>query len=534
MIKGFRQIAIITMFSRVLGLLRESAFAYFIGAGGLMDGWVIAFKIPNLSRRIFGEGAAASSLIPIYSEQLHKDPKAANRLAQTVVTTVFLLLTAVVIVGETGIWIYYANFAHLPETRHMLQLTALMLPYMVMICVVALLAGLLQTHRHFAMPAAAPLVLNVFMIGALCISGWVFGLEPHRQVYIVAGAVILAGLVQWGMQLPFLHARGVRLLPRLDFKAPEFHRIIVLMGPMILGLTATQINTLADDFIAKCLSGSDQKGVSFLFFGREVFYPVWEGAVSYLHYSQRLYQFPLGVLGISLATAIFPVMSEAAARQDRPKLVETICNGLRCAMYISLPAIVGLLLIRTPLVQAIYQRGRFELSDTQMTSRTLMFYALGLWGFFSQQIVTRAYYSLKDSKMPAVTAFWAVCLNITLNLILIWPMGTAGLALSTALCSYVQVAILLSMLYRQYGRGILACLGRDFLKTALASAVMGAAGWYVLRLCSGIGEGLTADLIRIGSVVLVCVGVFMVASRVLKIEMLGLILGSRKRSSARP
>ncbi len=524
MIKGFRQIALITLLSRILGLVRESAFAYFIGAGSLMDSWVIAFKIPNLSRRIFGEGAASSSLIPVYHDMLEKDRDSANRLANTALTTVFSILTVIVILSQIGIWLYYIFVADLPETKRMLELTSIMLPYMVMICLVALMAGLLQSHGHFAAPAAAPLILNVFMIGSLIGAGAVFDLSPQRQVYIVAIGVILAGIVQLGAQMPFLSQKGVRLRPCLDFSSPAFRKMMLLMGPMILGLTVTQINTLADDFITKWLSGSDQKGTTFFLAGREIAYPVWEGAVSYLHFSQRLYQFPLGVLGISLATAIFPVMSQAAARKDFPELTATINRGLRCGMYIALPAIIGMILVREPLVRAIFQRGQFTPEDSLNTSWTLLFYSLGLWGFFSQQIVTRAFYSIQESKIPAMSAVFAVILNITLNLLLIWPMKTAGLALSTAICSYFQVVFLSLVLAKRYGRALFDRLFADIFKVGLACVLLTGAGLAVRKLLDPLGPGFATDLIRLAALVAVCSGTYYLASLLLKIEMLDLVV----------
>ena len=314
MIKGFRQIALLTLGSRILGLLRDTAFAYFLGVGGLFDSWAIAFKIPNLARRIFGEGAASSSFIPVYSEQLEHDRDAARKLACTVVTVVFVILAAVVLLGEAGIWGYYKFFSVYEGTQLKLALTGLMLPYMIMICMVAILAGVLNSHRHFAAPAAAPIILNIFIIGALWIGGKVLNVEGRSLVFIVACAVLFAGVVQLGLQLVTLGSRQIMIRPRWQVRTDAYKKVMLLMGPMIIGLTVTQINTLADDLIALFFSGSLEKGTvcQLELLGLSFRYPLWEGALSQLYYSQRLYQFPLGVLGISLATAIFPVMSSAS------------------------------------------------------------------------------------------------------------------------------------------------------------------------------------------------------------------------------
>ena len=250
MIKGFRQIAFLTAISRVFGLIRTMLYCYFFGAGGLLDAWFIAFKIPNLSRRLFGEGAASASFIPVYSQQLHKDPQQAARLANTVVTVIFILLTALVLLGWTGIWIYYKLFQTNSETQLILSLTSIMLPYMLLVCVVAILAGILNVHKHFAAPAAAPIVLNIFVIGTVVITGSLLKIEPKEQVFAAAVAVLIAGLVQVAIQISPLRASGVSIRPAWEIHSEAFRKIIVLIGPMILGLTATQINTLADDLIA--------------------------------------------------------------------------------------------------------------------------------------------------------------------------------------------------------------------------------------------------------------------------------------------
>jgi putative peptidoglycan lipid II flippase len=524
MIQGFRQIASLTALSRVFGMLRDMAFAYFLGAAGLMDGWVIAFKIPNLARRLFGEGAASSSLIPIYSEQLHKNPEASKKLACTVVTVVFVLLAGMVLLGEGIIWGYYGFFSVLPSTDLKLTLSGIMLPYTIMICVVAILGGILNAHRHFAMPAAAPIVLNIFIIGSLCIGGWGFGIEPGSLVFVVAGAVLVAGLVQLFMQLRPLRARGVYIRPAWQVRSEEFKKIIILMGPMILGLAATQINTLADDFIALWFSGSQEKGEFFTLFGREIRYPMWEGAVSQLFYSQRLYQFPLGILGISLATAIFPVMSSEAARKDFDALAKTISRGIRAAIFIALPATAGLMLVRNLVVSVLFERGQFTSKDTTLTAGVLFFYCLGLCGFFMQQVATRAFYSIQDSKMPAKSALLAVFVNIVLNLTLMWFIGVAGLALSTALCSYLQVVILVLALRRKFGLSIFDGMLTTLIKTLTATILMWMAGQCFLYMCRGLPDGARFDVLRLVVVVPSAAAVYVVVSKMLRIEMLSLLL----------
>ncbi|MHC4519468.1 MAG: murein biosynthesis integral membrane protein MurJ [Planctomycetota bacterium] len=522
MIKGFRQIVGLTILSRVLGMLRDMAFAFFLGATGIMDGWVIAFMIPNLSRRLFGEGAASSSLIPVYSQELQRDRKHADRLALTVLTVVFVTLSAIVVAGELLIWIWHA-FSDYETTRLKLALSGVMLPYMVMICCVAILAGILNTHRHFAAPAAAPVLLNVILIASLCFGGWVLKLPARVQVFGTAAAVLLAGLVQLGLQILPLRAKGIHIRPAWEVRSPAFRRVLLLMGPMVLGLTVTQINTLADNFIALWLSGSAEKGRFFEWFGLRIHYPLWEGAVSQLFYAQRLYQFPLGVFGISLATAIFPVMSADAARKDFPSLCKTISRGLRCAVFVALPATIGLLLVSESVVAAIFQRGRFTSLDTIATSFTLAFYVLGLSGYFAQQVLTRAFYSLQESHVPAKSAVVAVLINLVLNLTLVWFLGTGGLAAATAICSYIQVVILAYVLRRQLGPGILTGLRRAVLQTIAVTFAMELALLAVVFALRHWGP-----IPRLAVAVPVAAGTYILAARLFRVEMLALLLGTRK------
>jgi putative peptidoglycan lipid II flippase len=524
LIKGFRQIVVLTALSRVLGMLRDMAFAYFLGAGGLMDGWAIAFKIPNLARRLFGEGAAASSLIPVYSEQLHRDPRNANRFAMSVVTAVFVLLAAITLLGEAFLWLYYHVLATQDGARLKLVLTGLMLPYMVLICVVAILGGMLNTHRHFAIPAATPVVLNVFLIAALCLGSWALHLPQRTTVFVVSAAVVLAGVVQLAMQAPPLWRLGVSLRPAWDVRSDPFRRAMLLMGPMILGLTATQISTLINDFTALWLSGSAEKGESFSLLGHAIRYPLWEGAVSHLFYAQRLYQLPLGLFGVSLATAIFPDMSVDAARRDFDSLGRTISWGMRCTIFVAAPAAVGLLLISRPIVAVILERGEFTRADTVATATTLSFYVLGLAGYFAQQILTRAFYALQESSVPARTAVIAVSLSVILNLVLVWPLGSGGLAAATAVCSYVQVTMLAAALRRRLGPGVLVGIGRALRDTAIATICMAVAVGGVQHVL-----GQSSRVLSLGGAVLAGTLVYGAVAWVLRIEMLSLFLGHGRR-----
>jgi putative peptidoglycan lipid II flippase len=478
---------------------------------------------------LFGEGAAAASLIPVYSRELQKDSKKAASLANTVVTVVFVILSIIVILGWIGIAAYYFFFRPDNETSLILSLTSVMLPYMLLICTVAILAGILHVHGHFATPAMAPIVLNIFIISAVIITSSLLKVSQSQRLFIVAYAVLIAGLVQIAIQIIPLRANSVIIRPAWQVRSEAFKKILLMMGPMILGLTATQINTLFDDVIAWWFSGSVEKGDVFTFLGHTIAYPLRRGSVSHLNAAQRLYQMPLGVFGISLATAIFPVMSARAAGEDIGGLRKTISDGFKSAIFIGTPATVGMLLVAGALVSAAFQHGKFDAADTRATTMTLVFYSLGLNGYFIQQIVTRAFYSIHEPKVPMHSAMIAVCANIILNLSLIWVWGTGGLACSTAICSYLQVTILTLSLRRRLGASILHGIPWAAVRTFAATAIMGIAGIAILYFCRNFPEGFRYNILRLALLVPTAGTVYLLTAKLMNIEMLSLLTGRRRR-----
>lgn len=523
MLKGFKQIALLTALSRIFGLIRDIAYSHLLGAGGLFDAWVIAFKIPNLSRRIFGEGSASASLIPIYSQALAKDKKQANDYICTFITVVCALLAAIVLVSQIGIWVYYKFFATTNETKLVLALANAMLPYMLFICAVALIAGVLNVHRHFAAPAAAPIILNLCIIAAAIIYSTFFKSKQGLQLTLLAISVLTAGILQILLQLIPLKRTSVSLRFSWQIKSEYFKKTLLLMGPMIIGLTATQLNTLSDDLIAWWFSASQEKGEFFMFMSKAVSFPMQRGSVSHLYYSQRLYQLPLGVLGISLATAIFPVMSAKAAAGDTKALARIINKGIRATIFVAVPATVGLIMTAKPLIRVALQHGEFTSTDTPLVYRALVFYCLGLCGYFSQQILARAFYSMQDSKTPTYSAIIAVCINIILNLTLIWRLGTAGLACATAVCSYLQVAFLITILTKKFGKDILQNIGKIALKTAIGTILMTTICLIILYIMAALPSSRLYDLLRLVIIVPAAAISYTYTAKILKTQELTLL-----------
>jgi len=468
--------------------------------------------IPNLSRRIFGEGALTAALVPVYTQQLHDNKESAKLLVSSVVTLLVIILAGLTLLGLGAIFFYRQLISSQSDKTHLvLSLAAIMLPYMILICSTATLGAVLNVHRRFGVPAAAPIILNVCIIaGALCFRQY-FGQTPWQQIYVIAVAVLIAGVLQLLIQIPALRSAGVSIRPRFYFKDEPLRKIFRLMAPMIVGLAAVQINTLLDMLIAYYLSATGDSGDTFMLFGHALDYPVVEGSVTYLFYAQRCYQLPLGVFGIALATAIFPVLSQFAAEKDYKGFAETFAHGLRMVIFIGVPASAGLILVREPLVELLFERGKFTPTDSLETSATLLFYSFGIVGFFLQQLVVRGYYSFQDSLTPVRVAVRMIVLNFILNLILIWPLGTGGLGLSTAICAFLQVGILLTILIKRYRLNISDGLIVTSIKTVTATVIMSIGGYLTISALAG-----TSAWVQLPTGVVVCLVLYLGVALVMK------------------
>ncbi|MBN2377889.1 MAG: murein biosynthesis integral membrane protein MurJ [Sedimentisphaerales bacterium] len=516
LISSARLIAGLTLVSRVLGLVRDMVCA----ATFSKEVWhyfATAFMLPNLFRRLFGEGALSAALIPVYTEELSKDKESARALASSMVTLLFMVLAVLTLLGEGIIFLYREWAGSGSGGSLMLPLAAVMLPYMIFICLVAAIGGLLNVHRHFAAPAAAPILLNICIIGAIVFFRDSFGSGQERQIFVVAVSVVVAGFLQLLLQYPAMRRAGIRLRWRFDFSQEPLRKVVRLMAPMVIGLSAMQINAYFDYLIAHFLSATEQSGSFFTIWGRQISYPVEIGANSYLYYAQRLYQMPLGIFGIPLATAIFPLLSKSAVQKDHQGFADSLNQGFRLAVFVALPATLGLILVRTDLVRVLFERGRFTSESTSEVSWTLLFYSLGMSAYFLQQIAVRAFYAYQDSVTPVKIALRMIVLNLLLNLVLIWPLRTGGLAFSTSICATIQVVVLLRILSKRYGLQFRSGLFGVAVRTALASVVM--VGGYLL--IDYICLGQASSLVRVGAAVISCVLLFAGASWLLKNPELG-------------
>jgi putative peptidoglycan lipid II flippase len=455
------KMGIATSASRVLGLLRDTTFAALFGTSAVADAFNVAFLIPNFFRRLLGEGLMSAAFVPVYSEHLEKRPREqVNRLANAALGDLALGLGIVTIVGMivTGalVAIYAPGWRGRPEQVDLtVRLTRLLFPYVLFVGMAALVQAILHASYRFTIPALSPVVLNLcFIAGALFLCPR-FGPRLEDQVFGFAIGGLVGGLGQLLIQLPVLRQTGFRWKPRVDFRSPEIREVLGLMVPGLFGLAVSQINMLVDSFLATFLAS---------------------GSVTALRLGSRVSLLPLGIFGVAIAAAALPVLSHRAARGEPAALREILSHSTRMILFLLLPATVGLVVLREPIVRLLFVRGAFDAGESlRVTSEVLAFYALGLSAYGGVKVVAQVFYSLKDTATPVRVAALSVVANVVLNLLLMGPMGAGGLALATSIASAINMGVLLAILRKRIGRIGGAALLSSGLRMLAASLAMGAA-----------------------------------------------------------
>ncbi len=448
-----------TLLSRIFGLLRDMVIAGYFGAGMASDAFFVAFRIPNLLRRLFAEGSLTIAFVPLFTEYLAKDGETAAFLfARSAMRFISILLAAAAVLGilltPLIVRIMAPGFMASPEKLALtITLTRFMFPYIFFIGLVALCMGILNALGHFAAPALAPVFLNLAMIVA------VLFLSPHLQhpVYGLAWGVLLGGLLQLVLQIPFLLREGVVFWEAASLFHPGLKRIGHLMLPAVFGAAVYQINILVGTLLASLLP---------------------DGSVSYLYYADRLVQFPLGIFAIAAATAVLPSFSAYAAVQDNKALSETFGYAMRLVFFITIPSMVGLILLREPIVGLLFKRGAFDAQTTALTASALLYYGIGLWAFSAVRIVVMLFYALQDTRTPVKMATISIFVNMILGVVLMWPLRHGGLALATSLASMVNFCLLVMALRKKVGLIDWRELLMSVRKTLFCSGVMGLAVFF--------------------------------------------------------
>jgi putative peptidoglycan lipid II flippase len=507
-------ISIATMASRILGVARETVLAAIFGAGSgpEMDAFNVAFRVPNLLRDLFAEGAMTAAFVPTFTATLTRGRESAWRLGNLVINGLLVVTGALVVLGIvfagpiTHAMASGREFAGVPGKLELTTLlTRLMLPFLTTVAVAVAMMGMLNSLRRFFIPALSPAMFNVATIACALLLVPVmpaFGLPPIAAIAI---GTVLGGIGQVVVQWPALHREGFRYRPILDFSDPELRRILRLMGPGTLGLAAVQINVFVNTYLATTQP---------------------QGAVSWLNYAFRLMYLPIGLFGVSIATAALPDIARHAAASDLGATRRTVGQGLRLMLMLNVPATIGLVVLAHPIVECLLERGRFTGEDTAATAAALMFYAPGLLGSSVVKIASPTFYSLRDSRTPVIASVATVLINLGLNLALVRVMGFRGLALGTSIASLFNAGTLLWILRNRLDGLDDRRTATAFVKIIVASIAMGAAAWwtnYALEplLPSGtmiqthLDLNLTARLLlAIGA----GIGVLIGAARLLRVE----------------
>jgi putative peptidoglycan lipid II flippase len=498
-------IGVATMASRVLGLVREQVMAYLFGAGNAVDAFNVAFRIPNLVRDLFAEGAMSAAFVPTFTRYLARDGRAsAWRLGSHVLNALLVVTLALVVAGivfaEPLVWLLAADYAQVPGKFELtVTLTRVMLPFLTLVALAAACMGMLNSLDRYFVPAMAPALFNVASIAVTVVAVPTLMWLGQPTIYAMAYGVIAGGVAQLTLQWPALRREGYRHQLVLNPAEPGLRRILLLMGPGTLGLAATQVNVFVNTWLA---TGEGT------------------GAVSWLGYAFRLMYLPLGIFGVSIATASLPGIARRAANHDLGGLRDTVSSGLAMMLTLNVPATVGLIVLAHPVVALLFERGQFTAADTAATAGALTAYAVGLTGYSVVKIASPTFYALGQSRTPVVVSVLSVLTNAALNIWLVQVYGYRGLALGTSLTALLNAGLLLWLLSRRLGGLGLGHLASVLARVAVASVAMGIAAWALDRQLAAWlpGSALFVQVVRVAAAILGSLGVLALSLQVLRVR----------------
>jgi putative peptidoglycan lipid II flippase len=492
------------MTSRILGVVREQVLAALFGAGNAMDAYNVAYRIPNLVRDLFAEGAMSSAFVPTFTRHLATAGKeSAWRLANYVINGLIVITGLLVLVGivfaEPLVEMFAGAYRSVPGKLELtVCLTRIMLPFLSFVAVAAACMGMLHSLHRFFIPALSPAMYNVATI--TCAFA-VVPLMPSLGLPAIAGIAmgsLLGGAAQLAVQWPALRREGFAYRPILDWRDESLRRVLILMGPGTLGLAATQVNVFVNTVLA---TGEGT------------------GAVSWLNYAFRLMYLPIGLFGISIATATLPAVSRHAALNEEHHVRRTVADGLSLMMMLNVPATAGLLVLAAPIVRVIFERSAFTAADTAATAAALQFYALGLVGYSVVRIASPVFYALGENRTPVKVSVATVAVNAALNIVLVRFIGYRGLALGTSVAALFNAALLMFLLRRRLsgldGRRVVSSFVRILIASivmALAVALVDSAGATWLA-----GSALSRQIARLGASIMVALAVLAAAAHILHI-----------------
>lgn len=475
-IKSISIVSMGTLISRILGMVRDIIMASCFGASMGLDAFLLAFTIPNLFRRFFGEGAISSAFLPVFTDVLENESKEqAEKLASNTVTVLSSILLLIVFLGLGVSWIWPYIFQTSEKTVLALHLLHVMMPYMFFICLTAFLASILNSMNHFLCPVLAPIILNICWLGSLVLIIPFLGTNQESWAYSMAIAISVSGLLQVCLQIPALRLHNIKLYFLWNLSNPLLKRILYNFLPILLSATVVQLNMLMDWIFAWCMIPGS-------------------GAVSIMYMGNRLMQFPLALIGISLATVAFPIFTHYAVQKKMEDLSIAISRSLQLAIFLTLPAIAGLISLAKPIIHLLYHHNNFTDTDAQRTTYVLIAYCAGLCFFVFVQILSKAFYAIEESKIPTKVACIALVSNVVLNLFFVPMWKECGLAIATTITSCGNASLLLYILHRKINIPLLPIF-KTFLTTSFCTILMTITVLFVLyffplqssiisRLCS--------------------------------------------------
>jgi putative peptidoglycan lipid II flippase len=504
-----------TLASRVLGFVRDMVVALAFGAGPVTDAFFVAFRIPNILRRLLAEGALSTAVIPVFTDYAVSRPREELvRMLRAVLAGALLVLGLATVAGiALAPWLVAViapGFAgDAGQYTLAVRLTRVMFPYLLLVGLAALATGLLNTQGRFFAAALGPAVLNVGMIAAvLALAGVV---EP--PITALAIGVLVGGVGQLLVQVPGLRAVGLLVRPSGEVGHPALGRVARLLLPAVFGLAAVQVMVFVNTLLASLLP---------------------PGSISFLYYADRVMEFPLGVFGIALASASLPTMSRQAAAGDTRGIAGTLNFALRLATYVSLPATVGLVLLSTPITRVLFERGRFGPADTEATAVALVWYAVGLVGFAGARITAQVFYAVSAPATAVRLGILAIVANLVAAVLLMGPLGHAGLAAASSVGAYVNLGGLLWAARRRFGPLGGRALLRSVVRTAAACVPL--AAWCAIALAAASAWSLTGTVVLaawLAATIAVGASVFAVTSALLgspeRVTLWGMLPGRRSR-----
>lgn len=507
-------VGISTMLSRIFGFIRDMVVARYFGAGMVTDAFFVAFRIPNLLRRLLAEGSLTVSFVPVFTEYLKvKSREEALELANVAFTVLSIVLVVVSLVGVLLspyiVAVMAPGFMKQPDKLSLtILLTQIMFPYIFFISLVALCMGILNSLRHFAAPALSPVVLNLAMIGAALFLRDSF----EEPILALAVGVMIGGLLQLAMQVPALLSRGVRLRPDFQFRHPGVKRIGLLMIPAAFGAAVYQINIFISTLIASFLPG----------------------AVSYLYYADRVVELPLGVFAIAIGTASLPSLSDQVSRGKFDEMKDTLSFALRLILFIAIPASIALIALREPIISVLFQRGAFDSTSTVLTAQALLCYSLGLWAFSAIRVVISGFYAMQDTKTPVQVGVAALIINTLFSVALMFPLKHAGLALATSIATAFNVITLYIILKRRIG-GFLKDGFLDSVKRIFVASLAMWGSFLLIELAFPWSNNASQyyKILLLCLLVAVGLGVFFISSFLLKSREMHFLWGIVKRRLVR-